>query len=75
MIPVDMKRCQAESRSFMTLGPGYVRCSNAPTHVATESEPGPDGKKGSMSLCEACKGVMEKQMPGHALFVKIVKAK
>lgn len=59
LAPPDKERCQAEvpnGHSFMTLGgsPGRVRCSNVPTLIAKENQPGKDGRKGSMSLCESC---------------------
>lgn len=68
LIPADLTRCQAEKpngESFMTLGGGHkmVRCENAPVWVAYETKPGPDGKRGSMSLCYPCRVVFEKQMP------------
>jgi hypothetical protein len=74
--PPDLKQCQAEKPNgynFMTLGgrPGRVRCTSKPTVIATEVKPGADGLTGSMSLCDDCRAVMEKQMPGHATFSKI----
>lgn len=63
LTPPDPKRCQAESRSFMTLGPGRVRCSNTPTVIITEKKPGPDGQRGSMSLCAECLPVFKKEHP------------
>lgn len=67
LVPPDVKQCQAEVRSFMTLGPGYNRCQNKPTCIATENEPGPDGHLGSMSLCEECAAELRKRMPpGYA---------
>lgn len=66
LIPVDRERCQAEVRSFMTLGSGYNRCGNKAKFIATEKKAGKDGQKGSMSLCEACRVEFEKRMPNHA---------
>ncbi len=42
---VDLDQCQAEKpngHSFMTLGgrPGLVRCTNKPSVIITEDEPG-----------------------------------
>jgi hypothetical protein len=59
LIPPDRERCQCEIRAahnFMTLGPPprYERCKNKPVCVITEKEPGPDGERGSMSLCGDC---------------------
>ena len=80
LTPPDRARCQAEKpngNSFMTLGgrPGMVRCSNAPTVVATETAPGEDGRRGSMSLCADCRAVFERQMPaGYATFAPVASA-
>lgn len=66
LIPPDLNRCQAEkcNGSFMTLGPRKtVRCTAEPTWIATE--PKQKGRKrGSMSLCDSCKAVCEKQVKG-----------
>lgn len=46
--------------SFMTLGgrPGLERCSNKAKLIVSEDEPGDDGQRGSMSMCDSCyKGV------------------
>ena len=67
LIPPDVKRCQAEKRAvtFMSLGGGncmhLVRCNNKPKWIITEKDKGPDGQRGSMSLCEACLKVAEVQ--------------
>lgn len=81
LIPPDPKQCQAEvpGNGPFTMGGeigdprnGYrVRCKNKPTWIATEKKPGADGFTGSMSLCEACKAAMEKQLPGYANFTEI----
>ena len=62
--PVDLKRCQADvpGNGPFTMGgeignpkDGYrVRCKNEPTVIATENQPGEDGRIGSMSLCRDC---------------------
>jgi hypothetical protein len=52
--PPDLLCCQAEQGGAFTLGPGLMRCGNAPVVVATENEPGDDGLHGAMSLCESC---------------------
>lgn len=65
LIPPDLDRCQAEKLdgSFMTLGPrSMVRCKNKPTYIATENKPGPDGKRGSMSLCGHCSKMFKEKM-------------
>lgn len=73
--PADRKRCQAEEigGSFMTLGPRpRTRCSNVPKYIAKEKKSGSDGQQGSMSLCEACKGHMIKQLgKDFAVFIPI----
>lgn len=69
LIPPDLSRCQCEiteGYSFMQLGacrPHPMRCSAKPKWIGTEKKPGPDGKIGSMALCEACKETCEKQCP------------
>ena len=75
-IPPDITRCQAlkpNGNSFMTLGGvlGHTRCVNTPVFIAIEKAPGDDGHIGSMSLCASCRVVMERQMPGHAIFTLI----
>lgn len=75
LTPPDKTRCQAEmlSGSFMTLGPRHLeRCTNRPTVIATETNPGEDGQKGSMSLCENCLKIFKQKFPkGYATFSKI----
>lgn len=79
--PPDLDRCQADvpGNGPFTMGGeignprnGYrVRCKNRPRWIAVEKKPGPDGQVGSMSLCDECAAIMEKQMPGHASFALI----
>lgn len=76
LTPPDLNRCQAEmpngANAFTCGGvPRMVRCTAKPTVIATEVNPGPDGQIGSMSLCDDCQLVMEKQMPGCATFESI----
>ena len=66
VIAHDPDRCQADvpnGHSFMSLGgrPGRTRCSAQPAFLATEDEPGEDGRRGSMSLCASCRDQMIKQ--------------
>lgn len=71
LVPPDRDRCQAEKPTggpFMIGGEignplkGYLaRCRNTPTVIATEAEPGSDGKRGSMSLCDGCRKVLVEQ--------------
>lgn len=66
LVPPDLERCQALGPKLgpFTMG-GRIgsreRCSNRPTIVITEAEPGPDGQRGSMSLCDACLAIAKKQ--------------
>lgn len=74
IVPADPDRCQAEvpnGHSFMTLGgsPGRERCSNTPGFIVTENKAGPDGKRGTMSLCERCLDVFRRQVPDAAVTV------
>ncbi|MBV6343422.1 hypothetical protein [Candidatus Magnetobacterium casense] len=77
LIPVDYQRCQTlvpNGNNFMTFGgvPGLVRCENAAVYVATEREPGPEGLKGAMSVCERCRmKLIEIKGADYATFVKI----
>lgn len=71
LIPPDKKRCQTE----VTHGPfpfrmggslygslyDVERCKNEPVAVAKEKKPGPDGKRGSMSLCGRCLDDLKKR--------------
>lgn len=55
--PVDRKRCQAEviEGNFMSFGgKRRIRCSNTPSVIAREVNPGKDGYHGCMSLCPSC---------------------
>ena len=71
LTPPDLDRCQADKPGAgpFALGGetgdprnGYLmRCRNQPIWIATEKEPGDDGQKGSMSLCDACRKVCETQ--------------
>jgi hypothetical protein len=68
MIPIDKERCQAEKpngQNFMTLGGKHrmIRCENKPTVITTETNVGSDGLKGSMTMCDDCLKVAEKQLP------------
>lgn len=61
LISADPLRCQVDKPNGegpFTLGGGHkmVRCTNVPTHIATETQPDElDGLCGSMSMCEECK--------------------
>jgi len=67
LIAPDLKQCQAERRlgSFMSFGlPSMRRCTNTPTHIATEPKRSDRKRQGSMSLCGECLAVCSRQMPG-----------
>jgi hypothetical protein len=77
LIPPDTVQCQAEKpngHSFMTIGgrPGLERCTNKPTMLVAEAHPGEDGRIGSMTLCDDCFAVFQKQQPaGFAIFKRL----
>lgn len=55
--PPDLKQCQVliKGGSFVTIGPRPIdRCQNKAAYVIREVKPGPDGLRGSMSVCESC---------------------
>lgn len=67
LTPADPERCQAEEKegSFMTLGPrSWHRCDAKPTVIIAEVQPGADGLKGEMSLCEKHYDVFKGQAKG-----------
>lgn len=77
LTPPDLTQCQADvpnGHTFMTLGgrPGRVRCTNKPDVIAYENAPGPDGQKGSMSLCKRCLTVFNKQMPKGYATIEVI---
>ncbi len=66
--PVDHARCQADIRSAYNpwvmggdVGGKWGRCENKPTWYIRENTAGPDGRKGSMALCDTCKDECVKQ--------------
>lgn len=65
LTPVDKERCQAEIRRNgpMRLGvvEGYTQCCAKPVAVVSEKKAGPDGLRGSMSMCDSCLDVFKKQ--------------
>jgi hypothetical protein len=64
LIPPDKTRCQAEKPlgAFRMGGPAFERCHNRPTQIVRERTPGRDGRRGSMSLCDECRVVFDKQV-------------
>jgi hypothetical protein len=79
MLPIDVEQCQAlvpNGNTFMTFGgkPGLVRCKAKPTWIAIEKVvDSKDGERGGMSLCDTCKAVCEKQLPGKCTYQRIGK--
>lgn len=77
--PADLTRCQA-GKPNPNYGPfryggdpnPHIRCEEKPTVIATEKEPGEDGLRGEMSLCDNCMKVMVRQMPGVCTFRPVV---
>lgn len=66
LIPPDYSRCQAERKVYLPFIMGgnvnqWVRCDIKPRWLAEEKKPGPDGVKGSMTLCDNCKKQMKKK--------------
>jgi hypothetical protein len=60
--PPDLARCQGEWTTYNAWVMGgnvyqRTRCPKPPTVIITETEPGPDGQRGSMSLCDSCLAV------------------
>lgn len=75
LIPPDMNQCQTEvpnGHTFMTLGgtPGLKRCTNKAMHLLIEKEPGSDGQRGSMTVCDDCLKVFSKQGDMTKVLVK-----
>lgn len=82
LVKPDLDRCQAEKPGngpFILGGEigdprnGYrVRCRSKPTVIARERQPGEDGRRGSMSLCNDCKRAFIDQLGSdHADFKDI----
>lgn len=72
LTPPDTKRCQAEwtrYNAFVMGGPTRTRerCPEKPLFVAREKEVGPDGRRGSMSVCAACRKVLQKAVASKEL--------
>lgn len=66
LTPMDPTQCQAEicvAHGSFILGPKprFVRCKERPIYLAREKNPGPDGLRGEMSLCQACKEELMRQ--------------
>lgn len=85
MTPPDRSRCQARipGNGPFTMGgfigdprDGYrVRCSQKPTVIVTERQPGADGFCGSMSLCDRCWAELLKQSGDAYVTFKAIRAR
>ena len=81
----DLAQCEAEKPNLkynpFGLGHGLdssqrmLRCTPKPTYIATEVKPGPDGEIRTMSLCDDCKKVCERDLKGLVAFAPIPEAK
>lgn len=60
LTPPDYNQCQCEittTLGFMQMGgprKTTERCKNKPTMLMEEREPGEDGQRGSMTVCDDC---------------------
>lgn len=76
--PVSHNACQADIKdpyNPFQLGappPRFRPCGKKPTWYAQETVVGPDGRKGSMSLCDECKVVCEGRLGDKATFEPLV---
>jgi len=57
--PPDPKRCQADKITYNAWGIGgspykRLRCTNRAHWLVQELEPGPDGIRGHMTMCDEC---------------------
>jgi len=79
MTPPDRNRCQAvivttEYNAFQLGGrpeSKVERCTNRPTMIVEEAEPGTDGQRGSMSLCDNHAAVFTDTVKGAFIFTEI----
>lgn len=76
--PVDHAECQADVKDAHNpfgIGvppPRWRKCGKRPTWYARETKAGPDGRKGSMSLCDSCKVECERRLAGAVVFEPLV---
>lgn len=80
LIPPDRKQCQAETRQYRPFIIGgnvhdVRRCENVPVFISKEKKPGPDGVRGSMSLCDECAQIMRKQLGDNYATLTPIKRK
>ena len=76
---VDHTRCQADIRSAYNpwvmggdVGGKWGRCTNKPTWYVREVNPGPDGRRGAMAICDSCKPECEKKVPTGVSYEPLV---
>lgn len=76
LTPPDFGCCQAEitdAHNPFGIGappPSPRRCTARPQYLLTEKEPGEDGQRGSMTLCESCLEQFRQRMPADYAEVK-----
>lgn len=79
LVPPDRVRCQAEIQeggSFMQLGRhAFQRCESVPIVIVREVNPGRDGRRGSMSLCQSCLDAFKQRFPDWAKTFKVTEIK
>lgn len=73
LIPPDVNRCQTEWTEYKPFIMGgnvnqKFRCEAKPVWLATEKELGSDGQRGSMTLCDEHRKIMEIELPNFATF-------
>jgi hypothetical protein len=79
LIPPDFAVCQAlvPNPRYNPLAFGYnavmrnrvIPCRNAPTTLVTERRSGTDGQRGSMTLCDTCLAVAQRQLGDEHFFI------
>jgi hypothetical protein len=78
LIPPDKRQCQGEHQVGAFAMGGRIgertRCTNKPIVIVTEKRKAKDGLIGSMSLCESCLRVAEKQLGSDFFTVKEIAA-
>lgn len=73
LIPPSRTKCQCwwPESSIMTLGPRPTptRCNRKVVAIITETNPGSDGKRGSMGVCQRCLDIaLKRRCEGQMLF-------
>lgn len=66
--------CHPTARNFMVIGPAaFERCKSEPVVIIYEENPGSDGLKGSMSLCEQHLKEFQASFPSDFATIKPIK--